>query len=57
MHHAHDPRHFEIFLYIFFTQKSNKRMMVGTITREKKKEGQRKAQRCTTHKNQKKGKS
>jgi len=29
--------------------------MVGTITRETKREGQRKAKRCTTHRNPKKG--
>jgi hypothetical protein len=31
--------------------------MVETIKRETKKEGPKKAKRCTTHKNQKKGKS
>jgi hypothetical protein len=44
-----------LFLFFFFSQKSNKRLMVGTITREAKKEGQRKAKRHTAHKNQKKG--
>ncbi len=35
--------------------KSNKRLMVGTITRESKRAGQRKAKRCSIRKNQKKG--
>jgi hypothetical protein len=34
--------------------KSNKRSMVITIIGETKREGQRKAKRCTTHRNQKK---
>jgi len=29
------------------SQKSNKRMMAGTITEETKREGQRKAKKCT----------
>jgi hypothetical protein len=37
------------------TQKTNKRLMAGTITRETKREGQKKAKRQTTRKNQKKG--
>jgi len=36
------------------TQKSNKRMMVGTITGETYREGQRKAKRRITYMNQKK---
>jgi hypothetical protein len=40
-----------------FPQKSNKRSMVRIITRETKKESQRRAKRCTTRKNQKKGES
>jgi hypothetical protein len=36
---------------------TNKRSMVGTMTRETKREGQRKAKRCTIHRNQKKGES
>jgi hypothetical protein len=39
------------------TQKSNKRSMVGTITGDEKREGQRKAKRPTAHTNQKKGES
>ncbi len=38
------------------TQKSNKRLMVGTIKEETKREGQRKAKRRTTCRNQEKGK-
>jgi len=37
------------------TQKSNKRLMVGTIKEDTKKEGQREAKRRTTHMNQEKG--
>jgi hypothetical protein len=37
--------------------KSNKRPMVGTITKETKREGQGKVKRCTTPKNPKKGES
>jgi hypothetical protein len=33
-------------------KKSNKRLMARTITRETKKEGQRKAKRSTAHRNQ-----
>ncbi len=40
-----------------FPQKSNKRSMAKIITRETKKEGQRRAKGCTTRKNQKKGES
>jgi len=40
-----------------FPQKSNKRSMAGTITRETKREGQRKAKGCRTHINPKNGKS
>jgi hypothetical protein len=38
-----------------FSQKSNKRSMVGIITRETKREGQRKAKGCIVHRIQKKG--
>jgi hypothetical protein len=38
-------------------QKSNKRLTTETITRETKKEGQKKAKLSTTHKNQKKEKA
>jgi hypothetical protein len=38
-------------------QKSNKRPMAGTITKETKKEGQGKAKRRIAHRNQKKGES
>jgi hypothetical protein len=37
-----------------WTQKSNKRSIVRTITRETKRGGQRKAKGCITYKNQKK---
>jgi len=37
--------------YATLSQKSNKRSMVGTILEETKKEGQRKAKRCTGYKN------
>jgi hypothetical protein len=36
-------------------QKSNKRTMAKTITRETKREGQKKAKRCIAHMNQKNG--
>jgi hypothetical protein len=42
--------------YATVSQKSNKRSMVGTIVGETKREGQRKAKRCTCHKNKIKGK-
>jgi hypothetical protein len=38
-------------------QNPNKRLMVETITRKTKKEGQKKAKGHTTHRNQKKGKN
>jgi hypothetical protein len=41
--------------YGTLSPKSNKRLMVGTIIGETKREGQRKAKRCTSRKNQKKG--
>jgi hypothetical protein len=37
-----------------FSQKSNKRLMVGIITRETKREGQRKAKGCIVRRIQKK---
>jgi hypothetical protein len=43
--------------YGTLSPKSNKRSMVGTIVGETKREDQRKAKRCTSHKNQKKGES
>jgi hypothetical protein len=39
------------------SQKSHKRLMVGTITGETKREGPRKVKGCKVHMNQKKGKS
>jgi hypothetical protein len=41
---------------LYSSQKSNKRLMVRSITWETKREGQRQAKNCTTHRNQKKGK-
>ncbi len=43
--------------YGTLSPKTNKRLMVGTIIGETKREGQRKAKRCTSRKNQKKGES
>jgi hypothetical protein len=37
-------------------QKSNKKLMAETIIRETKREGQRKAKKCTTHRNPRKKK-
>jgi hypothetical protein len=39
------------------SEKSNKRLMARTMKGETKKEGQRKAKRCVTHRIHKKGKS
>jgi hypothetical protein len=41
----------KISCFIKVTQKSNKRLMAGTITRKQKREGQRKAKRHITHRN------
>ncbi len=48
------PYEFSIFLYFYGRQKSNKISMAGTITKETKREGQRKAKRHTAHRNPKK---
>jgi hypothetical protein len=51
---------FQVFSFILFQrkkQKSNKKSMARTITKETKREGQGKAKTHTTHKNQKKGKN
>jgi hypothetical protein len=37
-------------------QKSNKKLMAETIIRETKREGQRKAKKCTNHRNPRKKK-
>ncbi len=49
--HSFANSDYQTWLQLNRSQKSNKRLMAKTITRETKKEGQRKAKRCTTRRN------
>ncbi len=53
--HSSTNSDYQTWLQLNRSQKSNKRSMAKSITWETKREGQRKTKRCTTHRNQKKG--